>query len=426
MQDVNIKVLKIMAVGIVVILSIILVVVSLSNRQQPVEEIIYHESINDNERVAHYGENLYCCLPLQIDGKTQNALIKMPINFNDNTSREIVDVFDTASVRKKTLNFFENKLFYKDGDTYMYDIGKGTIDVFCEGELQFMVEPDAFIMLEDGDIYKGIYYPATYMARRFEKLADGDFVKRGEDDKKVYYSSVAGSNTIIISLDKESLRIVTLDDIDTSKRTLENVLVTDDFIYVLISDSEGKHVRKISKELDKNNEIVVEEFLLGQYDIVEFIDFKYTKPLNINQPPENKVLSSNDFYFYGSTIIKHGDQYETSTEYDKKMYKYDEAQNTINEYNGNLNERFVADYSGDIKESVIELYHGDKKLTELETGITDIVNLEIVDINIVEDKEKYYLYYEVEVLSADGNIELIYARTFAEGGESKRINIVEK
>ena len=293
MQNLDVNKLKSLAILLVSILIICIIAVSLGKKPPKIEEVIVYESVNNNERVAHYGDDLYCCVPMVIDGKTKSVLLKLPIEFDDDTPREIIDTFDTTSLMNKTLEFQGNKLFYKNGATYMYDLANKKISPFCEGDIQFMLEPDTFVMLENGNIFKGTYYLSTYMTKYFEKLAEGNFTKIDEDEKKVYYYSDAGSNTIVVSLDKENLRVFTMDNFKNTKMKLEDSIVTDDYVYEVVSHDNKKYIRKISKEIESNNNLEILEKEIGEYDVIEFVDFKYTKALNINSKKDYINLTEN-------------------------------------------------------------------------------------------------------------------------------------
>ena len=201
-----------------------------------------------------------------------------------------------------------------------------------------MIEPNFFVMLQDGDLYKGRYYESTLAVNRFEKLAEGNFIKAGEDTKRMYYySSTGNNNTIIVGLDKETLNIIMYDRLDTARESVDDMIVTDNYLYVIYGNDEGKKIKKISKQMNSNNEYPGELLQIGTFNKVEFIAQKYTEPLN-----SKSVFD--DIYFYGSVIINPGDNYTPAT-YDTKMYKYDVNLNKVEEYNGKLNERFTAHYS---------------------------------------------------------------------------------
>ena len=438
MENLDIKLLKRLAIVIVAILCLLIIVVGKLTIPPKVEEEVILEAVNNGERIVHYNNEIYCATKIKYNGKLRDALVKLPIDFDENTPREIIKVFNTP-VENIKLNFFENNLIYKDSSTYIYDFEKNKNDLFCEGELQFLFEPDGFVMLQAGDIYKATYYSSTYMAKTMEKIAIGQFVKRGEDDEKVYYSSKTGqSNIIIVALDKKDFTMTTLDDINARRQSVEAVEVTDDYIYTFLSGDSEQYIRRISKKVDKKGNVEVKKIPIDLFDKIETINMKYAKPLNLNKSKNQKRF--NDIYFYGSKIIEEGYRYGKETVYETKMYKYSFEDDTITEYNGLLNQLHAKSYSGDFNGTVAEIYYGDKKLTEIDTKIENLNELVINDINIIEHDKKQYLYYEIRVSEFEEsdntnvesssekikvlkNSEVILARTLLEGGPSQRINI---
>lgn len=438
MQNLDVGILKKIAILIATLLILIIIIVANLNKPPKIEEVEILDAVNNGGRVVHYSGDLYCASHIMENGVLRNYLIRLPIDFNDNTPRDFFQKIN-GSPLDSNLTFFENKLFYKDSKVYLYDLQKNKASMFCEGELQFMLEPNAFVMLQNGDLYKGKYYETTYMPNEFEKIATGNFIRRGEDEENVYYSSSSGtSNTIIVALNKEDLSIITLDDINTRKQVVEDVEVTDDYVYAFVSGDAERYIKKISKELDKNGDADITKILLDKFDKIEVIDSQYTKSLNLGEKSKkNKKENFNDLYFYGSVIDELGERYGKATTYITKLYKYSFKDDTITEYNGVLNELHTKSYSGDINGSIAEIYYGDKKLTEIETGVSNLKNIVINDINIVEHDKKYYLYYEIIVNEVEKVIDeetkkeseivkiadIILARTLLEGGPSQRINI---
>lgn len=434
MPDFDVKLLKKIAIIIVAVLCIILFIVGKLTIPEKEKEEVIIEAANNGERIVHYDGNIYCAVKTKENEKINNVIIRLPLEFDDSTQREVIKTLSTVSENVK-LNFFENKLIYNSPNTYIYDLQKNKEMLFCEGELQFMIEPNGYVMLQNGDLYKATYYPTTYMANALEKIAIGDFVKQGEDEEKVYYSSVTGqSNTIIVSLDKETLGVTTLDNINTRKQKIEQIQVTDDYVYAFISSNSGCNIRRISKKVDKEGNAVVEEIPLDKFDKFEKIDTQYVKPLDSKK--NKKKDRFNDLYFYGSKLVEAGERYGIDDQFDTKMYKYSFADNTVSEYTGVLNELYTGSYLGDFNGTIAQLYYGDTKITEIDTGIQNLNDIVITDIEIVSDGKTNYLYYEIRVSEIDSFIEettkeetkivknsdIILARTLLEGGPSQRIN----
>ncbi len=429
MPKYDMKALKVLAILISAVVIIILTVYIhfTSTPKEKEEELV--DSLNNGETVIQHKDYIYCSTKMMQNGKTTNVLLKVPVDSDTNNSKEIITTFSN-SLENIKLWFFENKLFYDDSKVYIYDLEKKKADMFCEGELQFMLEPNGFVMLQDGNLYKLTYYPSTYMAKDIEYIAVGDFIRAGEDDDKVYYYSTSGtSNTIIVALDKESLRMMTLDNINTRKQSVKAVVTTDDYVYAFISEDNGtQYIKQISKKLNKDETADTKKILIDNFDTLEVIDTKYTRPLNLNNTKKNKKETFNDVYFYTKVIISEAAKYEIGAVYDTKLYKYDSKTNKVEEYNGSFNELYVGGYSAVADGSRAVLYNGDKKITEIETGFSNLGDITVNTINIIQTNGKNYLYYEIlvnDINEEDGtlrNSDVILAVTMLEGGTSRRIN----
>lgn len=438
MQNLDMKILKRIAIAIVAILGILMFIIAKLTIPPKVEEEVILEASNNNERVIHYNGQIYCTTKIKNNGKIKDVLLRLPIDFDDSTPRELLKTFST-SVEDIKLNFFENKLIYKDSGTYIYDFQKNKNALFCDGELQFLFKPDGFVMLQSGNLYKATYYESTYMAKTIEEIAIGEFKRIGEDNENVYYFSTSGqSNIVIVSLNKNTLKLTTLDNINVRKQSLEAAEATDDYIYAFFSSDSEKYIRRISKKLDKNGNPEIEKIPIELFDKIEPISLKYTKPINFGK--SRKKEKFNDLYFYGSKIIEQGYRYGKETVYEKKLYKYSFEQNSVTEYTGILNELYTGSYSGDFNGTVAQIYYGDKKITEIDTKIQGLNELIVTDVNIIEHDKKQYLYYEIRVseivneesenseTTSNGkkvlkNSDVILARTLLEGGPSQKINI---
>lgn len=418
MKNISIKALNVIAICLSAIIVIcIAVFVTGSPKKPQVVEVENIEALNNRERIIYHSGDIYCYTTVPTEKNLQYMLLRLPINYSDSSNREIIENFGNA-LTDTTLNVYKNKIFYQKGATYMYDIVESKIDKFCDGEIQFMLEPNFFVMLQDGDLYKGRYYETTLAVNRFEKLAEGNFVRCGEDTKRMYYYSSTGTNnTLIVGLDKETLNIIMYDRLDTARDVVNDVIVTDNYIYVLYGNNDSKQIKKISKKKDANNEYPSEVLKIDTFNKVEIIKQKYTEPLDSKLPFD-------DFYFYGSVMTNPGDNYTAAT-YDTKMYKYDEKSNKVEEYTGKLNERFAAHYSITSGDDGCTLYYDQKELTKIPSNFTDfsdITSMEVMEINIIED----YIYYEVKLIDASYKADIIFAGVPLDGGESRRINVTKE
>ena len=418
MSNLNVKTLKIVAICIASLIALLMIMLlSRSPKAPEVVEIENVDAMNNRERIIYHSGDMYCYTTVPTNDVLQYMLIRMPIDFNDNSNREIIENFG-GPITDTTLDVYKNKLFYKKGATYMYDIVENRIDKFCDGEIQFMLEPNFFVMLEKGNLFKGRYYENTLQVNKFEKLAEGNFIRVGEDSKRMYYYAEAGSSdTIIVGLDKETLNIIIFDHLDTGKQKLDNVFVTDSYLFVLYGDSNEKQIKKISKVMNKDGAYESELLKIDKFNKIEFVEDKYSRPLD-----SNTVFD--DIYFYGMVTIDPGDYY-TSPTYDSKLYKYDSKTNKVSEYTGSLNERFKAQYSMTSGDDACTLYYQGEEITKVPTKLSDLsdaTKMEILEIDIIED----YIYYEVKIAKSTGVSDIIFARVKRGGGESQRINITKK
>ncbi|MBQ8300150.1 MAG: hypothetical protein IJX99_09965 [Clostridia bacterium] len=380
------------------------------------------EIFNNNEKIVHHSGDIYCYTNIFKDNKWTNVLLKLPIEFDDSTPRMIVHEF-SSMVENIKLNFENNRLFYMSGaSTYMYNITQNRIDRFCEGELQFMCEPNSFVTLTDGNLYKCEYYPATYFTKNVTKLADGTFKRYDEDENRVYYSTSAGSNSLVVALDKETLNIILIDNFPTKDMQIEDVLVTDNYVYELIKSNEGPFVKKVSNKSKKENEkIEFTKLPINDAEYIEFIDSKYSKKLEPMKKKEDDS-SSDDLYFYVGDLELDPNAYTIGyIVASKEAHKYDEATNKVASYDDNtFNETWLDNYSLFLNGENVELYHNNKYITSVKTSITEDVNLKMNSVNIIGD----YLYYEFQI-SNSTNTDTVFARTMKTGGVSQRINIPE-
>lgn len=421
MENLNQKTLKIIA-GVIIFFIVAIVIFLGVTAEKPLEEEEgIAEIMNNNEKVVHHSGDIYCYTRILKENRWVNVLLKLPIDFNSTTPRMIVQEFST-NVKDVELNFENNKLFYTpDVNTYIYNITGNRIDRFCEGELQFLYAPNSYVTLCDGNLYKGDYYTQTYLTKKIKKLTEGSFNKFDEDENRVYYSTQAGSNTIVVALDKSTLNIILIDNFETKKQQLEDVLVTDNYIYELIRDGDGLFVKKVSNKLKNENERIEYEILpIENAEYIEFIDSMYSReiePLN-----NNSASIGDDLYFYICDVEEDVDA--DMTEYiivSKAVYKYDEAQNKVDAYNDDaFNELWLDNYSLVLNDSNVELYHKNKFITSIETDITENVTLGMNSVNVIGD----YLYYEFQI-SNGNNRDIVLARTLKTGGESQRINLKE-
>lgn len=415
MQKLNLKGLKVIAICLAALLTICIAIL-LYRSPNPLEitEVENVDAINNNERIIHHSGDIYCYTRVSGKDNTQYMLLKLPIGFDENDNREVIETHNT-SLDNLTLDGYKNKIFYRNGSTYFFDTVTNSIKEFCKGEIQFMIEPNYFVMLQDGNLYKGTYYATNYVVSSLEKLAEGDFIKVGEDNKRMYYYSSTGKNNIIVvGLDKKTLNIIIYDNIETLKYNLDDVIVTDNYLFEIYGTESEKHIKRISKKQNKEGQYLAEELKIDKLDVIEFVDARYTKPLIGNQ-------SFDDVYFYGSTIISPGDYYANKV-LDTKMYKYDSKLNKVSKYSGKLNELSTDRYSITCSDKGCRLLFDGKELTKVPTTIADLNSVtkkEVKEINIIED----YIYYEIALANVSGDVDVIFAQAPRNGGESRRINI---
>lgn len=418
--DLTPKTLKIIASLIIISLITIIVLVGVTaEKPQKEEKEVISEIINNNEKVVHHSGDVYSYTNIFRNNRWSNVLLKLPIDFNDKSTRMIIQEFSVFS-ENITLNFENNRLFYMYGpDTYMYNIIQNRIDRFCEGELQFLCEGNSFVTLFDGNLYKGEYYPATYFAKSFKKLTDGSFKKFDEDENRVYYSSSTGaSNTLVVALDKTTLNIILIDNFKTNKQELQDIMVTDNYVYELIKGNDGQYIRKVSKEMKEENEDIEFEILpIENAEYVELIDSMYVRALNST---DDSIIRDDLYFFIADVEAITNDNLIDYKILNKTVYKYDESKNKVDLYTGIFNELWIDNYYLVQDGKTVSLYNKNNYITSIETQIAAASELELVNVNVIGD----YLYYEFEIKNENVS-EIVFARTLRKGGESQRINIIE-
>lgn len=420
LENLDQKKLKIIA-GVIATLLVLVVIFIGMTAEKPHEEgeEVISEIYNDNEKIVHHSGDIYCYTSVFRNNRWANVLLKLPVDFASNSSRMIIQEFSSVGENIK-LNFENNRVFFKSGsNTYMYNIIQNRIDTFCEGELQFLYEPNSFVTLYNGNLYKGNYYPATYLTKTIKKLAEGNFKKLDEDENRVYYSTSTGtSNTIVVALDKTTLNIILIDNFETKKQTIEDLLVTDNYVYELISDDSGKFIRKVSKEVKEENSNIEFEILpIEKAEYIEFIESEYSRPLSSS----STTMARDDLYFYIGDLEDNPDTY--MTDYiivNKEVFKYDESKNEVDLYTGVFNELWLDNYILKSIDSNVDLYYKDKYITTIQTNVTGKVDLKMNSVNIIGD----YLYYEF-IISNETDSDIVFARTLRQGGDSQRINLPE-
>lgn len=417
MQNLNIKVLKVIAICLTALMVICMaILLDRSPKRTEQVEIEVVEAINNRERIIHHSGDLYCYTVVPSEDTIQYALLKLPVNFDKNSTRKIIQKY-VGAFDEFNLDVYKNKIFFQNGATHYFDTITGEVKKFCDGELQFMLEPSSFVMLKDGNLYKGSYYATNYVVNSLEKIAEGNFINVGEDSKRVYYYSIGKTNSIVIGLDKETLNIIVYDNIETVNKVLNDVLITDSYLFEIYGTNSEKYIKRISKKRIKDGTYPSEELKIEPLEIVEFVDMKYTKPLLGNE-------SFDDVYFYGSKVINKGDYY-SSDELETKLYRYDAKNNEVKEYAGKLNELSLNRYSVISGDEGCVLRFDGKDMTKIPTSTNDfkdIVAMSVADVNIIEE----YLYYEAKITKISGEVEIILARVPISGGESERINVPRK
>lgn len=417
MQNLNLKSLKIIAICLTSLIVIcIAVVFDRSPKKYVVPEIEIIEALNNREKIIHHSGEIYCYTTIPSVAGVQHVLLTLPIEFKKTDARHIIEKYAGALENAK-LEVYNNKIFFNKGLTQYYDINQKQIGKFCDGELQFMVEPNYFIVLKDGNLYKGRYYPTNYVINHIEMIAEGNFVKCGEDTKRMYYYSEGKTNTLVVGLDKKTLNIIIYDNLKNLEQKLDDVMVTDNYLFEVYEADSEKKIKKISKKPDGKDQYPSEELKLQHFDVIELVDLKYTKPIETNK-------AFDDVYFYGSVIEIPGDYYTADT-LNTKMYKYDAEKDKVFEYIGNLNERSTERYSIVSGDAGCFLYFDGKEITQIPTIITDlsdVSNMQVLNIEIIAN----YLYYEVQLSKSSGEVDIILAQVQKNGGESERINLPQK
>ena len=145
MQNINLKTLKVIAICLTALIVIcIAILFDMSPKRTEQVEIEIVEAINNRERLIHHSGDIYCYTMIPSE---QYALLKLPIDFDENSTRKIVQKY-VGAFDDFDLDVYKNKIFFQNGATYYFDTITEKIKKFCDGKIQFMLEPTFFVVLK--------------------------------------------------------------------------------------------------------------------------------------------------------------------------------------------------------------------------------------------------------------------------------------
>ena len=111
MQNLNIKTLKVIAICLTALIVICMaILLDRSPKRTEQVEIEVVEAINNRERIIHHSGDLYCYTVIPSEDSIQYALLKLPVNFDKNSTRKIIQKY----VNQELLVEKEENIFLSD------------------------------------------------------------------------------------------------------------------------------------------------------------------------------------------------------------------------------------------------------------------------------------------------------------------------
>ncbi len=318
MNTKQLKLLKLAATVICIIL-IVFLIVTFSKSHVKDEEFIVGEIRNNNSTIVAYGPEKFFLNSTFIDDKISFKLV----NKNDETGEtSVIRDFGNEYVKNPMIAAY-NKIFFSTYEnTYYYDIETKKIVDFAQGSIQYLNE-NWYVTLYKDTLYKGEFYPKTYNTKTVSQLTkNGDVKKCFEDEEMLYYIAYTDrSYRSLIGLKKEDLSISVFDTTEGSTEKILTASSNKDYIFEIIQKGETIYLRTIErKDITKKENI----------ELKDLTDIKFIKKsyiLNEKEYDDNVYftainnLEEQEFYTY--EISKKELKKEKSEQSDLSIYSYE-------------------------------------------------------------------------------------------------------
>lgn len=249
------KKLMLLKIGAVVIIVFLIAALVMTYLRMPKgeEELKLGKIRNNYTTLVAYGDEKFF-FSSELSG--ERPLFKF-VNKNDKAGTlKVIEEYANSYVDSEIIAK-DNKLFYYVGqDTYMYDIATGRISLFAQGELQDLTE-EWYVALDDGVLYKGIYYHNTMKTKnRFPITSDGEVEFAYEDEENLYYIARSAKNYYaLIGLKKSDLTITVYDTVAGYEENIIDVKSNKNYIFEVVKylKDELVYALRIIPKGDKNN-----------------------------------------------------------------------------------------------------------------------------------------------------------------------------
>lgn len=377
-----------------------------------VQEAIYKNAVllNNNDRIIQYGNEVFYISNFKDSSIAPFVVASIPADFDEEGGIKNPLIIATQKMANSSSKLFlyNNCLYYTYIDnTYEYNLLTKVMRTFCEGELQY-INDNYFVSLDDGDLYKGEYYPTTHSVKSLQNLTTASNMTRlCEDDDMIFYESRASDEIrLVIGLNKSNYNLKIYYRYDVTEYNLSSAISNDNSLTLLVQSERGimsesgtynKPFTLISikkKDLSKT-----ENMLENKYENGEILYMSNNKE---NIPVCKLTLDddTNETYKLNPNTLK-------LSEYDEKIDKYEIKPE---------------------KNEVVILENG-KEITRYTSKFESIENAYLPDVYKVGD----YIYFDISVYGylddtledaekTSSEYELVLLRANKNGGKAYKIN----
>ncbi len=416
-----------LAIVIAVLIVILIILATLlykketpTNREE--QEKIYKKAVllNNDDRVIQYGNEVFYISNFKDSNLSPYVIASIPANFDEEAGTKTPSIIATKNMANPSSRLFmyNNCLYYTYGDdTYEYNLLEKTTRTFCDGKLQYITS-NFFVSLDNGDLYKGEYYPTTHSVKRLQALTTESYmIKLCEDEDTIFYDSGASKETrLIVGLNKSNYNLKIYYRYNVKEYELSSAISNNNSLILLIQNIKGATetfdisskpttiVAVKKKDLSTTENLLENKYIKGE---IEYISNNKEKKAICKFVTENNASETYELNLKNLKLTKYDEKtenYEVKTE--KNEIIISKGENEIARYAsklGKINSAYISNFYkvGDyIYFDVIVYGNADKTSGE---GITD----------------------------ANGEYELMFLRVNKNGGKTykinqKNINVVEK
>lgn len=363
----DIKKLKIIAF---VLILMIFIVMGIANRgmenvldkKESLPENV-SEVVNNSSQVIYYNEQIFYRAPYRDGTRVYDVIARISEDELKDVSKNNIVIDPMRTGLSENLTIFANFLLYSvGGNTYAYDFDMKESWLFSKGELQYIDENEALVLI-DNQLHRVLYTIDTFTAYDYSLLVSGTLYPYSSlDDERIYFSAVSNDGTnFLIGYNIESRSISTYYMPSSISERIVQVKSTPNYICILIEKNDEISVAKIDKESFVAKKIILEQATTANIFI--------------------KDSKKDDFYI--NTVDLNGNV---------KNYLWEKDDNKFKESNDDVAADFIGAYKTTIKDNSFTVYKDNKSFFEFNTSIEDLAKVTIKEINVIND----YMFFEIE------------------------------